>query len=84
MRFFPLVKKDIKWKDIKDVQVIEYGFVGGFGIRLGTKYGTVYNIKGNKGLAIELTNGKKYLIGTQKETELKTALKKIKSKESQY
>lgn len=84
MRFFPLVKKDFKWKDIKNVQVITYGFVGGFGIRLWTKYGTVYNVKGNKGLAIELNNGKKYLIGTQKETELKTVIKKFKEKQTEY
>lgn len=70
MNFFPFVKKRINWKDIKKVEIVNYGFVGGWGIRLGTKYGTVYNTKGNKGLAIELLNGKKFLIGTQKETEL--------------
>lgn len=70
MNFFPFVKKRVNWKDIKKVEIVNYGFVGGWGIRLGTKYGTVYNTKGNKGLAIELLNGKKFLIGTQKETEL--------------
>ena len=84
MRFYPLVKKEFKWKDIKEAQVITYGFVGGSGIRLGTKYGTVYNVKGNKGLAIELTNGKKYLIGTQKEDELKRVIKKIREKQIHY
>ena len=44
--------------------------MGGWGIRLWTKYGTVFNIKGKKGLAIELYSGKKFLIGTQKEIEL--------------
>ncbi len=78
MSFFPFTKKKINWNEIKDVEVLNYGFVGGWGIRLWTKYGTVYNIKGNKGLAIELKNGKKLLIGTQKETELKNILKKIK------
>ncbi|NGX84319.1 DUF1705 domain-containing protein [Aequorivita sp. KMM 9714] len=78
MRFFPLVKKQVKWKDVKSVEVVNYGFVGGWGIRLGTKYGTVYNTKGNRGLAIELLNGKKLLIGTQKETELKEILEKIR------
>ncbi|WMI67768.1 hypothetical protein [Mangrovimonas sp. YM274] len=78
MRFFPFVKKTTKWSDIKTAELINYGFVGGWGIRLWTKYGTVYNMKGNKGLAIELLNGKKFLIGTQKETELKEVLKKLK------
>ncbi|WP_053975526.1 hypothetical protein [Mangrovimonas xylaniphaga] len=77
MSFFPFVKKTTKWSDIKTAQVINYGFVGGWGIRLWTKYGTVYNMKGNKGLAIELLNGKKFLIGTQKEAELTSILKKL-------
>ena len=74
--FFPFVKKTTKWTDIKKAEVVNYGFVGGWGIRLWTKYGTVYNIKGNKGLGIELLNGKKYLIGTQKETEMNEIVKK--------
>lgn len=55
--------------------LVNYGFVGGWGIRLGTKYGTVYNTKGNKGLFILLNNGKKYCIGTQKEDELREIIK---------
>lgn len=76
MNFFPFVRKTTKWTEIKKIEVVNYGFVGGWGIRLWTKYGTVYNIKGNKGLAIELLNGKKYLIGTQKETEMNEIVKK--------
>ena len=76
MRFFPLVKKRVNWKEIKNAEIVNYGFVGGWGIRLGTQYGTVYNMKGNKGLAIELVNGKKFLIGTQKETELNKIVNK--------
>jgi hypothetical protein len=37
----------------------------------------VYNINGNKGLAIELKNRKKFVIGTQKETELKNRVEKM-------
>lgn len=76
MNFFPFVKKRINWREIKSVNIVNYGFVGGWGIRLWTKYGTVYNTNGNKGLAIELTNGKKILIGTQKETELNKIVEK--------
>jgi 4-amino-4-deoxy-L-arabinose transferase-like glycosyltransferase len=68
--FFPFVKKTINWSDVKSAKIVNYGFVGGWGIRLGTKYGIIYNINGNKGLALELLNGKKLLIGTQKESEL--------------
>lgn len=77
MSFYPFVKKKFNWKEIKTIAVVNYGFVGGWGIRFWTRYGTVYNIKGNKGLAIELINGKKILIGTQKENELKQLIKSI-------
>ncbi len=77
MNFFPFVKKKVNWSEIKNAKVVNYGFVGGWGIRLWTKYGTVYNMKGNKGLAIELKSGKKILIGTQRETELNQVLEKM-------
>ena len=35
-------------------------------------------MKGKIGLAIELNNGKKFLIGTQKETELNKVVNEIK------
>ncbi|MBT0608799.1 hypothetical protein KIV10_11455 [Aequorivita echinoideorum] len=70
MRFFPFINKSIKWDNVKHAEVVNYGFVGGWGIRIWTRYGTVYNVKGNKGLALELTSGKRLLIGTQKSNEL--------------
>jgi len=75
MRFAPFVTKRIQFSEIRKAEVVNYGFVGGWGIRFGTQYGTIYNISGNKGLAIELINGKKILIGTQKESELRRILK---------
>ncbi len=74
IHFSPFIKKEFHWKDIDKAEVINYGFIGGWGIRLFTKYGTAYNIKGSVGLALELKNGKKYLIGTQKEEELKSGI----------
>lgn len=71
MHFFPFVKRKWRWADVKSAEVLDYGFVGGWGIRLWTAYGTVYNIRGSKGLALQLDNGKKVLIGTQKPEELK-------------
>ena len=76
MSFIPFVKKRIKWSEIKKAEVVNYGFVGGWGIRLSFKYGTVYNIKGNMGLAIELKNGKRFVIGTQREKELGSIVEK--------
>lgn len=75
--FFPFIKKRIEWKDVKKAEVINYGFVGGWGIRLFTDYGAVFNTRGNKGLALELQNGKRLVIGTQKEEELRNFIKQI-------
>ena len=75
MKYFPITKKEIKWEEITSVEVVNYGFVGGWGVRLGTKYGTVYNTRGKIGLALKLKNGKKLCIGTQKEAELKKVIK---------
>jgi hypothetical protein len=75
VRFVPFVKKEIKWNELKSAKIVNYGFVG-YGIRLGSKYGTVYNMSGDKGLAVELNNGKKFVIGTQKELELKKVVEK--------
>jgi hypothetical protein len=75
--FFPLVWKTMQWADIKTVRLFDYGFVGGWGIRFWTKYGTVYNTSGSKGLLVELQDGKKIVVGTQKEEALKLFLKGI-------
>lgn len=74
MRFLPLVKKSVNWTEVKTAKVVNYGFVGGWGVRFWTKYGTVYNTKGKMGLALELTNGKRFVIGTQKPDELRKIL----------
>ena len=78
LRFLPFTKKTVKWSDVKSARVLKYGFVGGWGIRLFTHYGTVYNTKGNKGLAIELENGDNFLIGTQKQEELSTVIENLR------
>ena len=70
IKFFPFTSKLIKWEEIAQAEVVNYGFVGGWGIRLGTKYGTVYNTRGQIGLALQLKDGKKLCIGTQKKEEL--------------
>ncbi len=81
MEFFPFVKKEVAWRDIRKAEVLDYGFVGDWGIRLWTKYGTVYNTKGSKGLFIQLNDDKKFLIGTQKPDEMAGFIMKLKGVE---
>jgi hypothetical protein len=70
MSLYPFRSKKVLWTEVEHACVLKYGFVGGWGVGFSSKYGTVYNIKGNRGLFIEQKNGKKFLIGTQKEKEL--------------
>jgi len=77
MRFIPFVKKKIDWDDVEAFKVINYGFVGGWGIRIGTRYGTVYNVRGNQGLLLKLKKGKQMVIGTSRPDELKEQLENI-------
>lgn len=74
IRFYPFTKKRILWSDIQSAEVLNYGFVGGWGIRFGTQYGTVYNTSGNRGLALILKDGNKLCVGTQREEELRNAV----------
>lgn len=79
--FFPFIKRKIKWEDVKNVKLINYGFVG-YGVRL-SKFGKVYNTGGKMGLLIELNKGKSFVIGTQKESQLKEYLESKPSKQLQ-
>lgn len=67
-------KKKFYWSDIETAEVIKYDPLweyGGWGIKYGFKRGWCYNVAGDEGLFLNLKNGKKYLIGTQKASELK-------------
>ena len=77
MQFYPFIKKSFVVDDIASAEVINYGFVGGWGIRIGTKYGTVYNVRGKHGLFICLKSGKKYVIGTQEPEAMAKAIKSV-------
>ncbi len=75
-QFFPFQfsMKTIRWNEIEKCYIRTYSPIreyGGWGYRssMGRKSGSAFNIKGNKGIQIELKNGKKILIGTQKEKE---------------
>jgi len=78
MKLFPFASKDIAWSDVQSAEVVDYGFVGGWGVRVGTKHGTVYNTSGSMGLAIVLNDGTKLCIGTQKEEELRRFIRRLR------
>lgn len=82
-RFRPFQRKlnIIKVDDIIKFEVKKYSPLkdyGGWGIRFGSsKNGKAYNVSGNQGVLFEFKNGKKFLLGTQKPSEIRSALEKL-------
>jgi hypothetical protein len=80
VRFRPLASRDIplgeiaRWEARTYRPLLEYG---GWGIRCGWK-GMAYNVSGNRGVQLELTNGKRILIGSQRADELADAITQAK------
>ncbi len=79
---FHFKPKHITWSVISKAYTRTYNPLteyGGWGIKGGAFWnkskGIAYNISGNKGLQLELKNGKKILIGTKKPTEIDRVLK---------
>ena len=82
-RFYPIQigYRLIDWEDIHKASIRKYKPIkeyGGWGIRVGLfGKGQAVTIKGNIGLQLELKNGHRLLIGTQKPEEIKRAFQKV-------
>ena len=77
-RFFPLhiSFRKIGLEDINGFDVQTYRAIrdyGGWGIRYGRK-GKAYNVSGNRGVQLQLSNGERILIGSQRPEEMAEAL----------
>ncbi len=77
IRFVPFLTKNIPLHHIKSARILNYGFVGGWGIRYSTTHGTVYNTSGKIGLALVLRDNSKLVIGTQCPKELQQIIMAI-------
>jgi hypothetical protein len=80
--FLPLWKKTIPLAEIVGFEartyrpILEYG---GWGIRYSPfRRGWAYNVRGNRGVQLELANGKRILIGSQRAEELARAIGEAK------
>jgi len=82
-RFAPVRRKmrDISWSEVEKAYTRTYSPIkeyGGWGIRSGiAKTGKAYNVSGDKGLQLELKNGQKILIGTNRPGEIDQLLKAL-------
>lgn len=77
----PFGRRKIAWKNVEKAYTRNYKPIleyGGWGIRYGLgKKGMAYTVGGYQGLQLELSDGKKVLIGTKKASELTEFLKQI-------
>lgn len=78
--------KQIKKSEIEKFEIRKYSPIreySGWGIRYSwAKSGRAYNVRGNIGLQLYLTNGKKILFGTQRGEALERAMKKMMSEQT--
>lgn len=82
-KFSPFINrwKVKNWSEIKDATLITYHPLrdyGGWGLRWGRK-GKALNVAGNRGLSVQLKNGKKFMLGTQKAEEMQQFLSEIQN-----
>ena len=74
IKFWPFINRNIDWEDVERVEVIDYGFIGGWGMRYSSEHGWVYATSGSEGVRLILKSGKRLVLGTQKKQELETFL----------
>ncbi|MEA2095626.1 MAG: DUF6141 family protein [Candidatus Cloacimonadota bacterium] len=73
IRFFPLYTRTVLFRDLKNYEVRQYRPIldyGGWGIRWDSGKGWAYNVSGNRGVQLELANGKRLMIGSQNPEKL--------------
>lgn len=67
IRYFPLLRRTIPFDNLKNYSIRTYDAIfehWGWGIWR-NKNGWVYTVSGNRGVELELANGKRVLIGSQ-------------------
>ncbi|MEP7217274.1 MAG: hypothetical protein ABI876_00075 [Bacteroidota bacterium] len=75
--YYPFTHKHIPLKDIVSWEAVTYRPIaeyGGWGLRYASGKGWAYTVRGDMGLRLELSNGKRKLIGSQRAEELKEAI----------
>ena len=80
VRYFPIYRRTITVREIKSCEVRDYRPIrdfGGWGIRWGFGRGMAYTVSGNRGVQIELTSGRKVLIGSRRPEELAAAITQV-------
>ena len=78
VRFPPFVDREIPFAEIRRVQSRTYRPLreyGGWGIRWGGRGRMAYNVSGNKGVEVELTDGRSVMVGSRRADQLAEAIR---------
>ena len=78
IRYYPFTRKTIPFEAIKSCKARTYRPIrefGGWGIRFSRK-GNAWNVSGNKGVQLEFTESKAFLIGSQHAEQLAELINK--------
>ncbi len=81
----PVYRRALPVSSIRHNHVVEYRPIrdyGGWGIRAGRNGERVLNARGNRGVRLELVDGSKLLIGSQRPEELAETLERARSNDS--
>jgi hypothetical protein len=79
--WIPLYRRAVSTSGIKHYAVVEYRPIldyGGWGIRAGRDGERVLNARGNRGVRLELADGSKLLIGSQRPEELAETIERAR------
>lgn len=74
--YHPLTKRIIPLNDVERVEARTYKAIreyGGYGLR-GARRNTAYNVSGNQGVELTLSDGRRVMIGSQRAAELALAI----------
>lgn len=80
-RMRPLGPHRLAWAEVRRAYVREYspiGEYGGWGIKGWSFKDYAFNVAGRQGLQLELADGRRILLGTQRPEELRQALAKLR------
>ena len=82
LRFWPFFNRNYHHDNTASCEAQTYRPIldfGGWGLRYSLKHKHwAYNVRGNRGVILQFTNGKKLLVGSQKADEFAAALSKAK------
>ncbi len=82
LHFFPLWSRAVPLTDIVSYEARQYRPLreyGGWGIRFSPHKKRAYNVSGNRGVELKLTDGTQLLIGSQRPEELASAISVAKA-----